>query len=99
VSTYRKLIWIILLAIAVRVAVRGYLGGPNFWENGYTFLTLAKYIAAVAFVDGTATAFQIPLYPMFVATATPNLASAAVKRGGKRQSSRLVIVATPAGQP
>jgi 4-amino-4-deoxy-L-arabinose transferase-like glycosyltransferase len=74
VSIYRKLIWIILLAIAVRVAVRGYLGGPDFWENGYTFFfELAKNIAAgngVSLDGEHQTAFRVPLYPMFLAAVT-----------------------------
>ena len=74
VSIYRKLIWIILLAIAVRVAVRGYLGGPDFWENGYTFFfELAKNIAAgngVSLDGEHLTAFRVPLYPMFLAAVT-----------------------------
>ena len=73
-SIYRKLIWIILLAIAVRVAVRGYLGGPDFWENGYTFFfVLAKNIAAgngVSLDGEHLTAFRVPLYPMFLAAVT-----------------------------
>jgi 4-amino-4-deoxy-L-arabinose transferase-like glycosyltransferase len=74
VSIYRKLIWIILLAIAVRLAVRGYLGGPDFWENGYTFFfELAKNIAAgngVSLDGEHLTAFRVPLYPMFLAAVT-----------------------------
>jgi 4-amino-4-deoxy-L-arabinose transferase-like glycosyltransferase len=71
---YRKLIWIILLAFAVRVAVRWYFGGPDFWQHGYTFFfALAKNIAAgngFAFDGGAATAFRVPLYPMFLAAVT-----------------------------
>jgi len=74
VSIYRKLIWIILLAIAVRVAVRGYLGGPDFWENGYTFFfELAKNIAAgngVSLDGEHLTGFCVPLYPMFLSAVT-----------------------------
>jgi hypothetical protein len=66
--------WIILLAFAVRVAVRWYSGGPDFWENGYMFFfALAQNIAAgkgVAFDGGAATAFRVPLYPMFLAAVT-----------------------------
>jgi 4-amino-4-deoxy-L-arabinose transferase-like glycosyltransferase len=73
-SIYRKLMWIILLAFAVRLAVRGYSGGPDFWENGYTFFfALAKNIATgngFAFDGGAATAFRVPLYPMFLAAVT-----------------------------
>ena len=56
------------------MAVRGYSGGPDFWENGYTFFfALAKNIAAgkgVAFDGGAATGFRVPLYPMFLAAVT-----------------------------
>jgi 4-amino-4-deoxy-L-arabinose transferase-like glycosyltransferase len=68
VAVYRKLIWIILLAFAVRVAVRGYLGGQDFWENGYTFFfAFAKDIASG---NGVLTASRVPLYPMFLAAVT-----------------------------
>src|SRR6516225_11789565 len=68
VPVYRKLIWIILLAFAVRVAVRGYLGGQDFWENGYTFFfVFAKDIASG---NGVLTASRVPLYPMFLAAVT-----------------------------
>ncbi len=66
--------WIILLAFAARVAVRWYSGGPNFWQNGYSFFfALAQNIAAgngVAFDGGPATAFRVPLYPIFLAAVT-----------------------------
>ena len=69
-----KLIWIILFAFAVRVAVRWYSGGPDFWENGYTFFfALAQNIAAgdgIALEGGRATAFRVPVYPMFLAAVT-----------------------------
>jgi 4-amino-4-deoxy-L-arabinose transferase-like glycosyltransferase len=72
---YRKLIWIALLAFAVRVAVRWSFGGADdFWKSGYTFFfALAKNIAAgngFAFDGGAATAFRVPLYPMLLATVT-----------------------------
>src|SRR5262249_39604249 len=70
----RKLMWIILLALAARVVIRLHSGALDFWESGYTFFfALAKNIAAgngVAF-DGTSrTAFRVPLYPMFLAAVT-----------------------------
>jgi hypothetical protein len=37
----RDLIWIILLAFVVHVAVRWHSGGPDFWEHGYTFFSLS----------------------------------------------------------
>jgi hypothetical protein len=65
-SIYGTLIWIILFAFALRVAVRWYTGASDFWENGYGFLfTLARHIAA-----GNWPVFRVPLYPMFLATVT-----------------------------
>jgi 4-amino-4-deoxy-L-arabinose transferase-like glycosyltransferase len=70
----RKLILILLLAFGARIAVRGYSGGSDFWDNGYTFFfTLAQNIAAgkgLALDGGVATAFRVPLYPMFLAALT-----------------------------
>jgi 4-amino-4-deoxy-L-arabinose transferase-like glycosyltransferase len=70
----RKLLWIILLAFAARVAVRSYSGGPDFWQNGYTFFfALAQNIAAgngVSIGSGPPTAFRVPLYPIFLAAVT-----------------------------
>jgi 4-amino-4-deoxy-L-arabinose transferase-like glycosyltransferase len=71
---YRKLMWIILLAFAVRVAVRLYSGGPDFWENGYSFFfSLAQNIAAgngIAVGDGPATSFRVPVYAVLLAVLT-----------------------------
>jgi 4-amino-4-deoxy-L-arabinose transferase-like glycosyltransferase len=65
---------IMLLAFGARVAFRGYSGGADFWENGYTFFfALARNIAAgkgVAFDGSAATAFRVPVYPMFLAAVT-----------------------------
>jgi 4-amino-4-deoxy-L-arabinose transferase-like glycosyltransferase len=73
-STAGKLMWIMLLAFAARVAVRWYSGERDFWKNGYTFFfALAQSIAAgngLAFDGGPATAFRVPLYPMFLAAVT-----------------------------
>jgi 4-amino-4-deoxy-L-arabinose transferase-like glycosyltransferase len=73
-SLYSTLIWITLFAFALRLTVRWYIGGSDFWENGYGFFfALAKNIAAgngFAFDDRPATAFRVPLYPMFLATVT-----------------------------
>src|SRR5262245_55179494 len=73
-SVFRHLMWIILFAFAARVAVRWYSGGPDFWENGYTFFfALAQNIAdgnGFAFGGGPATTFRVPLYPMFLAAVT-----------------------------
>src|SRR5262245_22864496 len=71
---YGKLMWIVFFAFAVRVAVRGLTGESDFWENGYTFFfALAQNIAdgnGLAFEGGPATAFRVPLYPMFLAAVT-----------------------------
>ena len=73
-SIYYKLIWILLLAFALRVAVRWSFGGADFWQNGYTFyFALAKNIAAgngFAFEGHPATAFRVPLYAMLLAAVT-----------------------------
>lgn len=73
-SVYRHVMWIILLAFAIRVAVRWYTGEGDFWENGYTFFfALAKNIAAgndVSFGGGPPTTIRVPLYPMFLAAVT-----------------------------
>ena len=72
-AIYGKLIWIFFFAFTLRMAVRWHTGGPDFWENGYTFFfTLAQNIAAgngFAF-NGEPTAFRVPLYPMFLAALT-----------------------------
>jgi 4-amino-4-deoxy-L-arabinose transferase-like glycosyltransferase len=64
----------LLIAFALRLAVRWHSGGPDFWKNGYTFFfALAQNIAAgngVAVDGGPATAFRVPLYPMFLAAVT-----------------------------
>ena len=69
-ATYRKLLWIILLAFVLRVAARWYSGEVDFWTNGYQFFFgLAQNIAAgngIAFDGGPPTAFRVPLYPMFL---------------------------------
>jgi len=71
---YGKLMWIIFFAFALRVVVRWLTGESNFWENGYTFFfALAQNIAdgnGFAFEGGPATAFRVPLYPMFLAAVT-----------------------------
>jgi 4-amino-4-deoxy-L-arabinose transferase-like glycosyltransferase len=73
-AIYRKLIWIFLLAFAARVAVRCYSGASDFWINGYTFFfTLAQNIAAgngYTLDSVHATAFRVPLYPLFLAGVT-----------------------------
>jgi 4-amino-4-deoxy-L-arabinose transferase-like glycosyltransferase len=68
------LIWIILLAFAVRVGVRWHYGNSDFWVNGYTFFfDIAQNIAAgngIALDGGRPTAFRVPLYPIFLAAVT-----------------------------
>jgi 4-amino-4-deoxy-L-arabinose transferase-like glycosyltransferase len=71
---YRKLIWIFALAFLVRVAFRLHSGSADFWVNGYTFFfDLAENIAAgngYAFPGMPATAFRVPLYPLFLTAVT-----------------------------
>ena len=73
-SAYRALLWIFLLAFAVRVAVRCYFGSADFWVNGYGFLfDLAQNIAAgkgIAYGDEPPTESRVPLYPAFLAAMT-----------------------------
>ena len=67
-QTYWKLLGIILVAFALRVAVRCYFGSADFWANGYTFyFTLAQNIAVG---DGSLTTDRVPLYPAFLAAVT-----------------------------
>jgi 4-amino-4-deoxy-L-arabinose transferase-like glycosyltransferase len=73
-AIYRKLMWIMLAAFAMRLIVRLYAGSSDFWENGYTFFfALAQNIASgngVSYGDGSPTAFRVPLYPAFLAAVT-----------------------------
>ena len=46
-TNYRQLLLIVILAFAVRAAVRWHLGGADFWVNGYTFFfDLAQNVAS-----------------------------------------------------
>jgi 4-amino-4-deoxy-L-arabinose transferase-like glycosyltransferase len=69
---YHKLLWIVFVAFAVRVAVRLYFGSEDFWENGYGFFFgLAQSIAVgkvIAFSEPTS--FRVPIYPVFLAIVT-----------------------------
>ena len=73
-ALFGPLAWIMLFAFVVRFAVRWTTGGPDFWENGYGFFfELAQNIAAgngFAFGPDGATAFRVPVYPMFLAAVT-----------------------------
>lgn len=73
-SDCRRLAAIAFLAFALRAIVRLYSGEWDFWINGYGFFfNLAHSIAAgdgVAHMDGSATAFRVPLYPAFLAAVT-----------------------------
>jgi 4-amino-4-deoxy-L-arabinose transferase-like glycosyltransferase len=73
-SSYGTLIWIMLLAFALRVGLWWYTHNLDFWQNGYGFFfALAQGIAAgdgYAFHGGPPTAFRVPLYPMFLAGLT-----------------------------
>jgi 4-amino-4-deoxy-L-arabinose transferase-like glycosyltransferase len=63
-----------LFAFTLRVGVRWYAGESNFWESGYSFFfALARNIAAgngIGFDGRPATAFRVPLYPIFLAAVT-----------------------------
>jgi 4-amino-4-deoxy-L-arabinose transferase-like glycosyltransferase len=60
-----------LLAFALRLAVRLYLGEQYFWENGYTFFAeISRNLVAgrgFALDDGTLVTFRVPGYPLFLA--------------------------------
>lgn len=70
----QHLLWIVILAFVMRVAVRWHLGEADFWVNGYTFFfDLAQNIATgkgIALEGEPATAFRVPLYPAFLAAVT-----------------------------
>jgi 4-amino-4-deoxy-L-arabinose transferase-like glycosyltransferase len=74
VAFNRKLLWVSLFAFAVRATIRWNSGSLDFWENGYTFFfELAQNIAGrnvIALDGGPATAFRVPLYPIFLAAVT-----------------------------
>lgn len=73
-SNYQKLLYIVILAFVLRVAVRWYFGEADFWVNGYTFFfELAKNIAdgkGISFGGESATSFRVPLYATFLAAIT-----------------------------
>jgi 4-amino-4-deoxy-L-arabinose transferase-like glycosyltransferase len=73
-AIYRKLMWIMLVACALRIFVRLYTGSSDFWQNGYTFFfTLAQNLASgngLTYGDGSLTSFRVPLYPAFLAAVT-----------------------------
>jgi 4-amino-4-deoxy-L-arabinose transferase-like glycosyltransferase len=70
----KKLLWIAIVAFALRFAVRWHSGESDFWMNGYTFFfDLAQNIArrnGIGFDGEPATAFRVPLYPIFLAAVT-----------------------------
>ena len=69
----KNILWIVILAFALRITVRWQSGEADFWINGYTFFfDLAQNIAAGKGIalDGTPTAFRVPLYPIFLAVLT-----------------------------
>ena len=69
----KNIFWIVILAFALRITVRWHSGEADFWINGYTFFfDLARNIAAGKGIalDGTPTAFRVPLYPIFLAVLT-----------------------------
>jgi 4-amino-4-deoxy-L-arabinose transferase-like glycosyltransferase len=73
-QTYWKLLGIIFVAFALRVAVRCYSGSADFWINGYTFyFKIAQHIATgegTSFADARFAAARVPLYPAFLAAVT-----------------------------
>jgi 4-amino-4-deoxy-L-arabinose transferase-like glycosyltransferase len=70
---FRTLLAIVVLAFALRFAVRWYAGDADFW-NGYAFFVeLARNIAAgngIAIEGGPPSAARVPLYPAFLAAVT-----------------------------
>lgn len=68
----RRLILILSLAFALRLAWRIYMGNDDFWVNGYTFYyDLASNLAAgYGLRTGTTWALRPPVYPVFLALAT-----------------------------
>lgn len=65
--------WLAFLAFALRVFTRIHSGIADFWVNGYTFFfAMAQNIAQGKGIgiDGAATAFRVPLYPIFLAALT-----------------------------
>jgi 4-amino-4-deoxy-L-arabinose transferase-like glycosyltransferase len=62
-----KILWIVILAFALRAAIRFGSGEADFWNNGYGFFfTIAQNIAS----GDEPTAFRVPLYPIFLAAIT-----------------------------
>ncbi len=65
--------WLAFLAFILRILARLHSGIAGFWVNGYTFFfAMAQNIAAGKGIgiDGTPTAFRVPLYPIFLAALT-----------------------------
>jgi 4-amino-4-deoxy-L-arabinose transferase-like glycosyltransferase len=65
--------WLALLAFGLRVAARLHSGIADFWVNGYRFFfAMAQNIAEGKGIgiEGAATAFRVPLYPIFLAGLT-----------------------------
>jgi 4-amino-4-deoxy-L-arabinose transferase-like glycosyltransferase len=69
----KSLLLIVILAFALRAAVRLHSGEADFWANSYGFFfELARSIAdgkGIA-VGGVATIFRVPLYPIALAALT-----------------------------
>lgn len=67
----QKLAIIVLAAFAVRIGIRLVLGTQAYWTDGYGhYASLAQSLCAghgYAFPGQGATAFRVPLYPMFIA--------------------------------
>lgn len=65
--------WFTLLAFVLRMLARLHTGAADFWVNGYSFFfDMAQNIAAGKGIgiEGSLTAFRVPLYPIFLAALT-----------------------------
>jgi hypothetical protein len=69
----RAVYWLTVLAFVLRVIARIHSGVADFWVNGYTFFfAMAQNIAQGKGIgiDGSPTAFRVPLYPLLLAAIT-----------------------------
>ena len=71
-KSHTHLVFILLVAVALRLAWRIHKGGDDFWVNGYSFFyEMAKNIAAGHgfHLEGGGYAMRVPVYPAFLAFA------------------------------
>lgn len=70
----RAVCWFTVLAFALRAGARLYAGSTGFFDTGYSFLfEMAQSIATgygISLSNHVATAFRVPLYPIFLAGLT-----------------------------